>query len=155
VDRSAAYAARHIAKNMVAAGVADEMLVQLAYAIGVAEPVGVYVNTYGRSNVKLTDSAIADKIKNSLTFARLPLKPVSTCENPSTWKPQPMAIWAGRRLPGNRCLIHPTINPKKWNSISLPGKDWIRSTASKRHSDWINCLLGDDKSGLSVPAVYF
>jgi S-adenosylmethionine synthetase len=63
VDRSAAYAARHIAKNMVAAGVADEMLVQLAYAIGVAQPVGVFVNTYGRSNVKFTDGAIAGKIQ--------------------------------------------------------------------------------------------
>lgn len=63
VDRSAAYAARHIAKNMVAAGVANEMLVQLAYAIGVAEPVSVYVNTYGRSHVSLTDSQIAEKIK--------------------------------------------------------------------------------------------
>ena len=59
VDRSAAYAARYIAKNMVAAGVADEMLVQLAYAIGVAEPVSVYVNAYGRSHVKMTDSEIA------------------------------------------------------------------------------------------------
>lgn len=63
VDRSAAYAARHIAKNMVAAGVADEMLVQLAYAIGVAQPVGVFVNTYGRSNVKLSDSEIAQKVQ--------------------------------------------------------------------------------------------
>lgn len=63
VDRSAAYAARHIAKNMVAAGVADEMLVQLAYAIGVAEPVSVYVNTYGHSHVSLTDSQIAEKVK--------------------------------------------------------------------------------------------
>ena len=62
VDRSAAYAARHIAKNMVAAGVADEMLVQLSYAIGVAEPVSVYVNTYGRSNVALSDGEIAEKI---------------------------------------------------------------------------------------------
>lgn len=62
VDRSAAYAARYIAKNIVAAGVADEMLVQLAYAIGVADPVSVYVNTYGRSNVKMTDSEIAKTI---------------------------------------------------------------------------------------------
>ena len=63
MDRSAAYAARHIAKNMVAAGVADEMLVQLSYAIGVAEPVSVYVNTYGRSHVQLTDSQIAERIR--------------------------------------------------------------------------------------------
>ena len=63
VDRSAAYAARHIAKNMVAAGVADEMLVQLSYAIGVAEPVSIYVNTYGHSHTTLTDGEIAEKIK--------------------------------------------------------------------------------------------
>ena len=63
VDRSAAYAARHIAKNMVAAGVADEMLVQLAYAIGVAEPVSVYVDTYGKSHVDMSDGEIAKKIK--------------------------------------------------------------------------------------------
>ena len=63
VDRSAAYAARHIAKNMVAAGVADEMLVQVSYAIGVAKPMNIYVNTYGRSCVKMSDSEIAKKIE--------------------------------------------------------------------------------------------
>ena len=63
VDRSAAYAARHIAKNMVAAGVADEMLVQLSYAIGRAEPVSVYVNTYGKSRVGMADGEIAVKIQ--------------------------------------------------------------------------------------------
>ena len=63
VDRSAAYATRYIAKNMVAAGVANEMLVQVSYAIGVAKPVNVFVNTYGRSNVNLTDGEIATKIE--------------------------------------------------------------------------------------------
>ena len=63
VDRSAAYAARHIAKNMVAAGVADEMLVQVSYAIGVAKPMNIYVNTYGRSRVNMTDGEIAQKIE--------------------------------------------------------------------------------------------
>ena len=63
VDRSAAYAARYIAKNMVAAGVSDEMLVQVSYAIGVAEPVSIYVNTYGRSHVSLTDGEIARRIQ--------------------------------------------------------------------------------------------
>ena len=63
VDRSAAYAARHIAKNMVAAGVADEMLVQISYAIGVAKPMNIYVNTYGRSNVEMSDGEIAKKIE--------------------------------------------------------------------------------------------
>lgn len=64
VDRSAAYMARYIAKNMVAAGVADEVLVQLAYAIGKAEPVSVYVNTYGRKHVDMSDGEIAEKVKN-------------------------------------------------------------------------------------------
>ena len=62
VDRSAAYAARYIAKNMVAAGVADEMLVQISYAIGVAKPVNIYVNTYGRSRVGVSDAEIAQKV---------------------------------------------------------------------------------------------
>ena len=64
VDRSAAYAARHIAKNMVAAGVADEMLVQISYAIGVAKPMNIYVNTYGRSKVQMSDSEIAKHIES-------------------------------------------------------------------------------------------
>ncbi|HNQ12202.1 MAG TPA: methionine adenosyltransferase [Bacteroidia bacterium] len=63
VDRSAAYATRHIAKNMVAAGLCDEVLVQVAYAIGVAQPVGLYVNTYGTANVKLSDGDIAKKME--------------------------------------------------------------------------------------------
>ena len=63
VDRSAAYAARHIAKNMVAAGVSDEMLVQVSYAIGVARPVNIYVNTYGRSHVQMSDGEIARRIE--------------------------------------------------------------------------------------------
>lgn len=62
VDRSAAYAARHIAKNMVAAGVADEMLIQISYAIGIARPVGIFVNTYGTAKVAMDDATIARKI---------------------------------------------------------------------------------------------
>lgn len=62
VDRSAAYAARHIAKNAVAAGIADEILVQVAYAIGVAQPVSLYINTYGTKHVDMEDSEIADKL---------------------------------------------------------------------------------------------
>jgi len=63
VDRSAAYAARHIAKNLVAAGVASEILIQVSYAIGIAEPMSIYVNTYGKSNVNLSDAEIAEKVK--------------------------------------------------------------------------------------------
>jgi S-adenosylmethionine synthetase len=62
VDRSAAYAARHIAKNLVAAGLSDEVLVQVSYAIGVAEPMNIFINTYGKSKITLSDSEIADRV---------------------------------------------------------------------------------------------
>ncbi|MGZ5135263.1 MAG: methionine adenosyltransferase domain-containing protein, partial [Flavitalea sp.] len=64
VDRSAAYATRHIAKNLVAAGVCDEVLVQVSYAIGVAQPMGIYVNTYGTAKVELTDGEIAKQVES-------------------------------------------------------------------------------------------
>jgi S-adenosylmethionine synthetase len=64
VDRSAAYATRHIAKNLVAAGVCDEVLVQVSYAIGIAEPTNIYVNTFGKSNVNMSDAEIAKKVKS-------------------------------------------------------------------------------------------
>ena len=68
VDRSAAYMARYVAKNMVAAGIADEVLLQLSYAIGVAEPISVYVNTYGKNHVNMTDEEISIKIKSMFDF---------------------------------------------------------------------------------------
>ena len=74
VDRSAAYATRHIAKNLIAAGVAERILVQVSYAIGIAEPMGIFVDSYGSSNVELTDGEIAKKIKNMDCFN---LKPAS------------------------------------------------------------------------------
>jgi len=74
VDRSAAYAARHIAKNLVAAGIASEVLVQVAYAIGVAEPMNLYINTYGTAKVNLSDGEIAEKIKKSNLFDMRPKK---------------------------------------------------------------------------------
>jgi|TARA_B110000902_G_scaffold47997_1_gene54617 S-adenosylmethionine synthetase len=72
VDRSAAYATRHVAKNLVAAGVCDEVLVQVAYAIGVAEPMGLYVNTYGTSRVSQTDGEIADMLMKMDKFDMRP-----------------------------------------------------------------------------------
>lgn len=72
VDRSAAYAARHVAKNLVAAGVCDEVLVQVAYAIGVAKPVGFYVNTYGTAKVKMTDGQIAKTVAGMKEFDMRP-----------------------------------------------------------------------------------
>jgi S-adenosylmethionine synthetase len=82
VDRSAAYAARHIAKNMVAAGVADEMLVQLSYAIGVARPVSIYVNTYGSAHVTLSDSEIAAKIDELFTLTPYQIEQRLKLRNP-------------------------------------------------------------------------
>ena len=82
VDRSAAYAARHIAKNMVAAGVSDEMLVQLSYAIGEAQPVSIFVDTYGKSHVKWSDAEIAAKIKDLF-----PLTPNAIIKNLKLRKP--------------------------------------------------------------------
>ena len=82
VDRSAAYAARHIAKNMVAAGVADEMLVQLSYAIGVAQPVSIYVNTYGHSNVNMSDGEIASIIKEMFDLRPIAIERRLKLRNP-------------------------------------------------------------------------
>ena len=75
VDRSGAYATRHIAKNMLAAGVADEILVQVSYAIGVAEPMGIYINTYGSSKIDMSDSEIAQKVREIFD-----MKPASIIE---------------------------------------------------------------------------
>jgi S-adenosylmethionine synthetase len=72
VDRSAAYATRHIAKNLVAAGVCDQILVQVSYAIGVADPVGLFVDTYGTSKVNMTDGQIADAILKMKEFSLRP-----------------------------------------------------------------------------------
>ena len=73
VDRSAAYASRHIAKNLVAAGVADEILVQLSYAIGVAQPTSIAVNTYGKAKVNISDGQIAEKYRHFLILHHLGL----------------------------------------------------------------------------------
>ena len=93
VDRSAAYAARHIAKNMVAAGVADEMLVQLAYAIGVAEPVSVFVDTYGKSHVQLSDGEIAEKIKSLFSLRPHDIEQRLKLRHPSMRRQRAMVTW--------------------------------------------------------------
>jgi S-adenosylmethionine synthetase len=82
VDRSAAYASRHIAKNMVAAGVADEMLVQLSYAIGIAEPVSVFVDTYGSAKVNLSDGEIAKKIREIFSLSPYAIEQRLKLRNP-------------------------------------------------------------------------
>ncbi|MFA5714104.1 MAG: methionine adenosyltransferase domain-containing protein, partial [Bacteroidales bacterium] len=87
VDRSAAYAARHIAKNLVAAGVADEILVQIAYAIGVAKPVSIFVNTFGTSFRKNRDKAVSDGIIAEKIGNIFDLRPASIIERFSLKKP--------------------------------------------------------------------
>ncbi len=82
VDRSAAYASRHIAKNLVASGVCDEVLVQLSYAIGVVEPTGVYVNTYGTSKVNFSDGEIAERIKSIFDLTPYGIETTLKLRNP-------------------------------------------------------------------------
>lgn len=99
VDRSAAYAARHIAKNMVAAGVADEMLVQISYAIGVARPVNIYVNTYGRSHVSLSDGEIAQKIDALFDLRPKAIEDRLKLRNPIYEETALTATWDASRRP--------------------------------------------------------
>ena len=95
VDRSAAYAARHIAKNMVAAGVADEMLVQVSYAIGVAKPMNIYVNTYGKNRVQMTDGEIAKKIEQLFDLRPKAIERSLKLRQPSRLPPTRIFLSAG------------------------------------------------------------
>ena len=103
VDRSAAYAARHIAKNLVAAGVADQVLIQVAYAIGVAQPVGLYVNTYGTAKVKnnkgkiFIDGEISAKVAKDIRYAALCHCTTFRTEEPNF--PENSYLWPFRKRP--------------------------------------------------------
>lgn len=97
VDRSAAYAARHIAKNLVAAGVCDRALVQVAYAIGVAEPVSLYVNTDGSSKVDMTDAQISEIVKACSTCAHMLSSNASNCALLFTLRLRPTDILVAPR----------------------------------------------------------
>lgn len=123
VDRSAAYATRHIAKNLVAAGVADQILVQVAYAIGVAEPVGLYVNTYGTAKVDKSDQEIADitnelfDLRPGLIIKRLGLK------NP-IFSPTAKYGHFGRQ-PGKISLKHGKGKAKQFNTFTWEKLDYV------------------------------
>ena len=104
VDRSAAYATRHIAKNLVAAGVADRVLVQVSYAIGVAKPMGVFVDTYGTSNVNMTDGAIADIIENMPCFDLKPGSIISRLKLKTPIYSETAAYGHMGRVPENKTL---------------------------------------------------
>lgn len=134
VDRSAAYAARHIAKNMVAAGVADEMLVQLSYAIGVAEPISIYVNTYGKSHVAMSDGEIANHIKELFDCVRMPLSSASICASLSTKRPPAMAMSAVCRVWSRSRLTFRASAIRKWKWNSSLGKSSTTLTASRKRS---------------------
>ena len=128
VDRSAAYAARHIAKNMVAAGVADKVMIQVAYAIGVAQPVGLYVNTYGSATVKdkkgktLTDGAIAEKINKVFD-----MRPYSIVERFGLKNPiyQPTASYGhfGRDYFAKEVEVFYPVKGVKPTKVNVNGKD--------------------------------
>ena len=97
VDRSAAYAARHIAKNMVAAGVADEMFVQVSYAIGVARPINIFVDTYGRSHVNMTDGEIARVIDQLFDLRPKAIEERLKLRNPIYQKRLHTVTWGANR----------------------------------------------------------
>ncbi|MCU0433941.1 MAG: methionine adenosyltransferase [Bacteroidia bacterium] len=118
VDRSAAYATRHIAKNLVAAGIADECLVQVAYAIGVAEPVGLYVNTYGTSKVKMSDGEIAAKVAKLVD-----MKPAAIVKRFGLKNPiygETAAYGHMGRTPGVK-----TVNGKKYDTFGWEKLDLV------------------------------
>jgi S-adenosylmethionine synthetase len=118
VDRSAAYATRHIAKNMVAAGLCDEVLVQVAYAIGVAKPVGLYVNTYGTSKVKITDGEMAKKIAE--IFDMRPAAIIDRLKLKTPIYSETAAYGHMGRTPGKK-----TINGKTYETFTWEKLDYV------------------------------
>ena len=111
VDRSAAYAARHMAKNMVAAGIADEVLIQVSYAIGVAQPVSLFVNTYGTSHVALSDAEIACEIGKIFDLRPKAIEERLNCATPSTKRRPPTATWVASPARCTRPSPRATRNP--------------------------------------------
>lgn len=114
VDRSAAYATRHIAKNLVAAGVADEVLVQVSYAIGVAEPCGLYINTYGTSKISLTDGDIADKVREIFD-----LRPYAIEQNLKLRNPIYQETAAYGHMGRDAYVANKTFNKGKNNELTV------------------------------------
>ncbi|ASW75581.1 S-adenosylmethionine synthase [Chryseobacterium piperi] len=120
VDRSAAYATRHIAKNLVAAGVADEVLVQVSYAIGVAEPCGLYINTYGTSKVDLHDGDIAKKVS-----AIFDLRPYAIEENLKLRNPIYQETASYGHMGKEHYIADKTFNKGHKNELTLQGLEFF------------------------------
>ena len=123
VDRSAAYAMRHIAKNMVAAGIADEVLVQVAYAIGVAKPVGVFVNTYGTSQIDLSDSDIAFKIQDIFDLRPNAIVKRFGLKNP-VFRATAAYGHMGRDFYTNEVIFYPEVNGEKTDKREVEFFAW-------------------------------
>ena len=119
VDRSAAYAMRHIAKNLVAAGVADEILVQISYAIGVAKPCGLYINTYGTSKVNLTDGEIAEKVQQLFD-----LRPYAIEQNLKLRNPIYRETAAYGHMGRNYYVADKTFNKGAKNELTIKGLEF-------------------------------
>ena len=120
VDRSAAYAMRHIAKNLVAAGVADEILVQISYAIGVAKPCGLYINTYGTSKVNLTDGEIAEKVQQLFD-----LRPYAIEQNLKLRNPIYRETAAYGHMGRNYYVADITFNKGAKNELTIKGLEFF------------------------------
>ena len=120
VDRSAAYAMRHIAKNLVAAGVADEILVQISYAIGVAKPCGLYINTYGTSKVNLTDGKIAEKVQQLFD-----LRPYAIEQNLKLRNPIYRETAAYGHMGRNYYVADKTFNKGAKNELTIKGLEFF------------------------------
>jgi methionine adenosyltransferase len=120
VDRSAAYAMRHIAKNLVAAGVADEILVQTSYAIGVAKPCGLYINTYGTSKVNLTDGEIAEKVQQLFD-----LRPYAIEQNLKLRNPIYRETAAYGHMGRNYYVADKTFNKGAKNELTIKGLEFF------------------------------
>ena len=120
VDRSAAYAMRHIAKNLVAAGVADEILVQISYAIGVAKPCGLYINTYGTSKVNLTDGEIAEKVQQLFD-----LRPYAIEQNLKLRNPIYRETAAYGHMGRNYYVADKTFNEGAKNELTIKGLEFF------------------------------
>ena len=120
VDRSAAYAMRHIAKNLVAAGVADEILVQISYAIGVAKPCGLYINTYGTSKVNLTDGEIAEKVQQLFD-----LRPYAIEQNLKLRNPISRETAAYGHMGRNYYVADKTFNKGAKNELTIKGLEFF------------------------------
>ena len=120
VDRSAAYAMRHIAKNLIAAGVADEILVQISYAIGVAKPCGLYINTYGTSKVNLTDGEIAEKVQQLFD-----LRPYAIEQNLKLRNPIYRETAAYGHMGRNYYVADKTFNKGAKNELTIKGLEFF------------------------------